>query len=134
MQCRARCWEVSRGIPTAVVINGPSNLKPLLEERPEMETYVLKKLVPDYEINRSKELEKRSMIYWYDKLCKNSSLLIISGSLDKRVNPNQSKQAFDVLKQINYNVKHIEFETNHTFSGNRHELYTTLKTWFHDNL
>ena len=72
-------------IKTAIVGNGPTDLFGLIVDRPVIETNVIAQCVPNYDNNKKIELEKRSVIYWADKLNKDSSLLILCGTKDKRV-------------------------------------------------
>lgn len=121
-------------IQTAVVGNGPSDLSKLIIERPEMESKVCAELIPNYEANKVVELEKRSVIHWVDQLDKEASLLIICGTEDKRVNPNQAKNVANELTKINYDFLLQSFETNHKFTGKRTELNELLINWFKERL
>jgi hypothetical protein len=56
-----------------------------------VETEVFAKLIPNYKNNKEIALEKRSVMYWADELDKNASLLILCGTQDKPVNPNQAQ-------------------------------------------
>ena len=123
----------SEQIKTAVVINGPTELTELVKERPEMD-WVCAKLIPDYEENKQEELEKRSALYWAEDLDRNANLLIISGTKDKQVNPNQAHMIANRLAEINYDFTHKEFETDHKFSGKNKELKDVLANWFNENL
>ncbi|MCP4441396.1 MAG: prolyl oligopeptidase family serine peptidase [Aureispira sp.] len=121
-------------ITTAVVGNGPSDLFELIKDRPEMEIRVCAELIPNYQENKEKELKKRSVIYWADALNKNSSLLILCGTKDKRVNPNQAEKIAKKLVDIDYDVELRKFETNHGFSDKKNELYELLTQWFNEKL
>jgi dipeptidyl aminopeptidase/acylaminoacyl peptidase len=121
-------------ITTAVVGNGPTDLFSIIIDRPEMEANVFSKLIPDYKKNKKEELKKRSVVYWADELNKKSSLLILCGTNDKRVNPEQAKNIAEKLTDINYDFKLKEFETNHKFSGKTEELNKLLINWFKDKL
>ena len=78
-------------IKTAVVENGPSNMLEIANARPVLETKVLVECIPNYYENKEAELKKRSSVYWPEKLCKSSSLLILSGLNDNRQNPEQAR-------------------------------------------
>lgn len=121
-------------ITTAVVGNGPSDLSKSIEDRPEMETRVYAKLIPDYHLNKEEELKKRSVIYWADELSKSSSLLILSGTEDKRVNPNQADEIARKLEEINYDFKIRKFKTDHFLSNKKEELDKLLIQWFKERL
>jgi dipeptidyl aminopeptidase/acylaminoacyl peptidase len=124
----------SKIIKTAVIGNGPTDLAQLITERPEMETEVCAKLIPDYKNNKKAALEKRSVMYWADELDKNASLLILCGTEDKRVNPNQAQQIADKLAEINYDFTLKKFKTDHKFSGKTEELNALLINWFNTRL
>lgn len=119
-------------ITTAVIGNGPSDLFQLIVDRPEMETGVCAKLIPDYQKNKEEELKKRSVVYWADELSKSSSLLILCGTKDKRVNPNQAEKITKKLTDINYDVELRKFETDHGFSNKKEELHKLLIQWFNE--
>lgn len=121
-------------ITTAIVGNGPTDLSELIIDRPEMETKVCAKLIPNYEKNKKEELRKRSVIYWADELDKDASLLILCGTEDKRVNPNQADKIAHKLTEINYDFILKKFKTNHSFSNKREELNKLLINWFNDKL
>ncbi|SDR71860.1 alpha/beta hydrolase family protein [Christiangramia echinicola] len=121
-------------IKTAVVINGPTELPELIKERPAMESRVCAKLIPNYEDNKKEELEKRSVVYWADELDKDASLLILSGTNDKSVNPTQAHKIAKKLEDISYNFTLKEVETDHKFSGKSIELNNLIANWFNKNL
>lgn len=124
----------STKIKTAVVGNGPSDLEALIIDRPEMESRVCAKLIPGYDKNKTKELQKRSVINWADELDKNASLLILCGTEDERVNPNQADLIAHKLEEINYDFKLEKVKTDHTFSNKKEELNRLLLSWFKENL
>ncbi|OHX67837.1 alpha/beta hydrolase family protein [Flammeovirga pacifica] len=124
----------SNAFTTAVVGNGPTDMFSLIKERPEMETKVCAKLIPNYEINKEEELKKRSAIFWADELNKNTSLLLLCGSNDKRVNPQQARNMASKLKAISYDYKIMEFDTDHNFSNKSEELNQLLIQWFKNRI
>jgi dipeptidyl aminopeptidase/acylaminoacyl peptidase len=121
-------------IKTAVVGNAPTDLAKLIKERPEMETEVCAKLIPNYEKNKENELKNRSALYWTDELDKNASLLILCGTEDKRVSPNQADEIAKELTKINYNFTLEKFKTDHKFSNKKKELDELLVNWFNEKL
>ena len=125
--------QKSDKIKTAIIGNGPSNLFESLEERPEMEK-VFYECIPNYSQNKKEELQKRSAIYWTEKLNKKSSLLILSGTKDDRVNPQQAEKIVEKLKIINYNFEFKKFETDHYFSDKKQELNELVINWFNQKL
>ncbi|MFD1551036.1 peptidase [Putridiphycobacter roseus] len=124
----------TKHIKTAVVGNGPTDLERLILDRPEMETEVYAKLIPNYEKNKAKALASRSAIYWTNELDKDASLLILCGTEDQRVNPEQAENIAEKLKEIDYNFTLKKFKTDHKFSDQKKELDTLLIHWFNEKL
>lgn len=124
----------SEGIKTAIVGNGPTNLFSLIKDRPEMETGVIAECVPNYAINKELELQKRSVIFWPEKLNRTSSLLILSGTRDVRVNPKQADDLAVKLAAIKYDFELKIFETDHAFSDKQRELNEVVIKWFDEKL
>ncbi|MEO6902178.1 MAG: prolyl oligopeptidase family serine peptidase [Bacteroidia bacterium] len=124
----------SSKIKTAIIGNAPSDLFELISDRPKIEFNVFAACIPNYHQNKDIELKKRSVIYWADELNKNSSLLILCGTKDKRVNPTQADKIENKLKEIHYKFEVRRFETDHFFSDKKAELNETVIEWFNDKL
>jgi dipeptidyl aminopeptidase/acylaminoacyl peptidase len=90
--------------------------------------------ITNYEKNKKKELQKRSVINWADELDKNASLLILCGTEDEQVNPNQADLIAKKLKEINYNFKLEKVKTDHKFSNKQATLNRLVINWFKENL
>jgi len=121
-------------IKTAIIGNGVSNLFEEIQFRPEMETKVFSECIPNYWKNKKTELEKRSVIFWANELNKKSSLLILCGTKDERVNPKQADEIAIKLNEINYNFELKKFETDHSFTDKRNELNKIVIEWFDEKL
>ncbi|WP_440122428.1 alpha/beta hydrolase family protein [Tenacibaculum sp. Ill] len=126
--------QKSNKIKTAIVGNGVSDLFDTAKFRPKMETNVFAECIPDYWNNKESELKKRSVIYWADELDKNSSLLILCGTNDKRVNPEQADKIAEKLSEMNYDFELRKFETDHFFSEYKTELNEMVIEWFNKRL
>jgi len=126
--------QKSNKIKTAIIGNGPTDLFDLISDRPEMESKVIAECVPNYMDNKEFELKKRSVIYWTNELDKNSSLLILCGTNDKRVNPNQADKISSKLEEIKYDFELRKFDTDHSFSNYRMELNELVIDWFDKRL
>ncbi|WP_396632075.1 alpha/beta hydrolase family protein [Maribacter sp. R86514] len=121
-------------IKTAIVGNGVTDLFQLIMDRPKMETAVLAECIPDYWRNKEMELKKRSVIYWPEKLSKQSSLLIISGKNDKRANQSTTTKLVEKLSELKYDYEYQEVITDHFFSNKRNELDQLVLSWFNKRL
>ncbi|MEJ6711592.1 MAG: prolyl oligopeptidase family serine peptidase [Flavobacteriales bacterium] len=124
----------SNKIKTAIIGNGASDLFYTIVERPILETNVFAECIPDYWKNKEAELKKRSAIYWADELDKSSSLLILCGTNDKRVNPAQAEKIAKKLSEINYDFELKKFETDHYFTEYKDELNELVIDWFNKQL
>lgn len=121
-------------IKTAVIGNGVTDLFETVRFRPKMEKFVFAECIPDYWKNKKEELIKRSVVYWADKLNKQSSLLILCGTKDKRVNEGQADKIAKKLKEINYDFELRKFDTDHFFSKKKTELNSLIINWFNEEL
>jgi len=126
--------QKSEKIKTAIVGNGPTDLFGLISDRPAMETKVILECVPHYIKNKESELKKRSVIYWANELDKNSSLLILCATNDKRVNPEQADKIRSKLNELKYDFELRKFKTDHYFSEYKIELNELVIDWFNKRL
>lgn len=126
--------QKSDKIKTAIIGNGPTDLFGLISDRPIMESKVIAECVPNYLNNKESELKKRSVIYWADELDKKSSLLILCGIKDKRVNPEQADTIAKKLKEIDYDFELKKYDTDHFFTEYKKELNELVIEWFDKRL
>lgn len=94
----------------AAVTAGAANSFANIESRPEMEKHVYSELIPNYWENKERELKARSAVYWADEMCKTTPLLIIHGSSDWRVLPEESIELVKKLYESKHPVRFILFE------------------------
>ncbi|WP_235295460.1 alpha/beta hydrolase family protein [Portibacter lacus] len=121
-------------IKTAIVGNGPSDLFKIAESRPLLEEKVFANFIPNYWKNKEAELKKRSVVYWADELSKQSSLLILCGTEDRRCPYEQAVNISHLLEEIEYDHVLMKFETDHTFTGKKEELSIEVIKWFNNRL
>lgn len=94
----------------AVVTAGVGNFFTSILNRPDMETYVYAALIPNYWPNKEKELKARSAVFWADKMCKTTPLLIMHGSADWRVSPSESLELVQKLYECKHPTRLIVYE------------------------
>ena len=116
----------------AVVVGGaPSNTISLIEDRPEMEKNVLSELIPNYAENKFVELEKRSAIKWANKFPKDVPILMLHGSSDSRVKPEQSLNLALEFEKYRIPYRLIIFEGgDHGISEHGKEVNEQVLNWF----
>jgi dipeptidyl aminopeptidase/acylaminoacyl peptidase len=110
-----RALTETKRIKGAVIGSGMADAFINTAKRPEMDT-VFTELIPAMHLNRDSVLQTRSATYWADKICKTTPLLIMHGSADWRVVPEE------VLKLVAklYECKQpFRFEL---FEGGQHSL------------
>ena len=108
----------------------PVDLIELRERRPDMEQ-VYKTWIPDYETNPDYALEERSVIYWADELPESTSILILHGSEDQRVDPNQAARLARTLATLRRDFKMVLYEGDaHGIRKNHRAMITEIPAWF----
>lgn len=115
----------------AVVTAGLTNAFNNISSRPEMEKNVFSELVPNYWANKETNLKERSAIFWADKLCNKTPLLIMHGSSDWRVLPSESLDLVNKLYQYKHPTKFILYEgADHSITEFRDERFMEMKKHF----
>lgn len=118
-------------IKAAVVGGAISDNFALINDRPEMETSVLSELIPKYKENKFVELEKRSALKWVEKFPNNVPLLIMHGTSDWRVKPEQSINLAIELGKYKIPYRLIMFEGgDHGISEYKDEVNKQVLDWF----
>jgi dipeptidyl aminopeptidase/acylaminoacyl peptidase len=115
----------------AVVTSGMANAFTNIKARPEMEKNVFAELVPNYNTDKETQLKNRSAVFWTDKMCKATPLLLMQGSADWRVQPAESFELVEKLYAQKYPVRFILFEgADHGIREFRDEKFTETKRHF----
>lgn len=100
-----------------------------VKNRPRLEERVHKRLIPNYTGNKEKELSKRSVIKWIEKI--NSPLLLIHGDADWRVNIKHSQMLHKALLDKGHPVSFKIFKgANHSLKGYEKQEMEVLHSWF----
>lgn len=122
-------------IKAAVVGGAISDNFASIEDRPEMETGVLSELIPNYTENKVIELEKRSAIKWADKFPKNVPILMLHGTSDWRVKPEQSLKLALEFEKFRIPYRLVMFEGgDHGISEHKNEVDVQVINWFNKYL
>lgn len=118
-------------VKAAVVGGAISDNFASIEDRPEMETGVLSELIPNCAENKVIELEKRSAIKWADKFSKNVPILILHGTSDWRVKPEQSLILALEFEKYRIPYRLIMFEGgDHGISEHKKKVDEQALNWF----
>ncbi len=115
----------------AVVLAGPTNAFKGLKNRPEFEEHVYSKYIPNYSKNKDEELKKRSAVFWANKMCKTTPILIMHGSSDWRVQASESLELVHKLYEYKHPVRFLLFEgADHGIREYRNQFFAQSKTFF----
>lgn len=128
--------KLSSRFKAAVVGAGAANLYNSITIRKDsFEYYVYAQLIPDYYKNKDKELQKRSVVFWADSLCKTTPLLLMQGSADWRVSPEESLELVNKLYTAKYPVKFVLYPGgDHGLREYRKDTDDESRKWFDDYL
>ncbi|GMN06429.1 prolyl oligopeptidase family serine peptidase [Croceitalea sp. MTPC5] len=125
-----RALKASCEFKAAVVLAGAANAFTLLN-RPDFEENVYAKYIPGYYNNKEKELKARSAVFWADKMCKTTPMLIMHGSSDWRVTASESLELVQELYKYEHPVRYILFEgADHRISEFRSDYFSHMKGFF----
>ncbi len=109
----------------AVVVSGIADMTRNASFRPEMIEHYKKTFG-----GSEKDLKKRSVLYWTEKLPKNVPILIMHGSADWRVDPKASIRLSEKLIDLHVPHRLVIFEGNdHSLSENASEAWEMELTW-----
>jgi len=126
-----RAIAESCNFKAAIIGAGVTNSIRGIEKRPEMEQYVYSQLIPDYENNKEAGLRDRSPIFWTDKFCKTTPIMLLHGSSDWRVSP---EDALDMASQLYKNKHPFRFHFyeggDHGLTEYRPQLYHAIREFF----
>lgn len=117
-------------IKALVSASGIYDLESDLSFRPSMEKRY-KEFIPDYEINKAKELKKRSVIQWAEKLDSNAPILLIHSSYDERTSAEGAIKFAQKLQSLFRRYSLVMFEAgDHFFSNDQVEMRDLVIEWF----
>ena len=114
----------------AIVGAGLANAFKNIEKRPELEKYVYSELIPNYWQNKEGELKARSAVYWANRLCKTTPLLLLHGSSDWRVPPEEALEMVNKLYEARHPFRFVFFEGgDHGLTEYKAEVNRLVKDW-----
>jgi dipeptidyl aminopeptidase/acylaminoacyl peptidase len=117
-------------IAAAIVGGGLTDLADGAKRRPEMETRVYAQLIPNYAEDKEAALESRSAVRWAEKLNKKTPILLLQGSADSRVYPNEALAMASKLFETKHPFRLVFFEGgDHGLSEYQTEVDRLTKDW-----
>lgn len=120
----------TKKIKAAAVGGGLSDLHASIADRADMEQ-VYEKLIPNYKTQKKTELDKRSAIQWVDKFPKNVPILLLHGTADWRVKPEQPLKLALEFEKYRRPYRLIMFEgADHGINEHKNEVNRQVVDWF----
>jgi dipeptidyl aminopeptidase/acylaminoacyl peptidase len=121
-------------IKAAVIGSGLTDLITSIKERPELEK-PWAEIIPDYATQKTEVLKQRSAVFFADKICKTTPILILQGTADWRVSPGQVLDLVNKLYQNKQPFRFILYEGGqHSLVEHRTDYYAQLISWFNTYL
>ena len=121
-------------IQAVVVRAGASDLIAGLRERPDLEK-LYAELIPDYGARKDDELRARSPVLWADKLNPKTPILLMQGTADWRVSPDEGFAMAEALYRAKHPFRLVMFEGgSHGLPEFRGKLYRLTIDWFNTYL
>ncbi len=119
-------------IKAAVVGGALSDLKMMDDSRGgEMGQYVFSELMPNYHTNKEILLRERSAVFNADKLCKTTPILLLHGTADWRVVPEESLNMALAMQKAKVPYSLVMFEGgDHGLNEFDAEVDGLTKAWF----
>jgi len=114
----------------AAVIGGITNLVKWEMARPDILS-VFKDLIGGSSETALVKLEERSAVFWPNKLTKNTPILIIHGTADEKVPPDQALDMAEALLRVSHPFRLIMLEKgDHNLSDFWPEWLNIVHNWF----
>ncbi|GEM_PF-99251 len=116
----------------AVVVGGAADLRMMNENRGnEMEAWVYSELMPDYWEYKDSLLSVRSAITRVNEICKTTPVLLLHGTADWRVMPEESLNMALAFQKEKVPYRLVMFEGgDHGLTEFKKEQYEMIKKWF----
>jgi dipeptidyl aminopeptidase/acylaminoacyl peptidase len=121
-------------IRAAVIRAGMSDAIQVLKDRPDFEQQYTA-LIPAYAQTKAASLEARSPVLWVEKLDPKTPILLMQGTADWRVNPEQGFAMGEALFHARHPFRLVMFEGgSHGLPEFRGEVNRLTISWFNDYL
>jgi len=117
-------------VRAAVVRCGVSDLTDWREDRADMQQ-VFAELIPGFDPEDPRSLVERSAVYWAQRLCKSTPLLLLQGTADWRVNPLSALRFAEALLKARHPFRLVLLEgSDHALSEHVAERDRLAREWF----
>lgn len=116
-------------IKAAAIRCGVTDLISWTEDRKDMDE-VYADLIPEFDPDDRNTLLSRSPVYWAEKMCSTTPILILHGTSDWRVNPLSSIKMAERLQELKHPYRLVMLEgSDHSLSEHIDERNRLIKEW-----
>ena len=124
-----KALTLTNRIRAAAIRCGVTDLISWSEDRKDMDE-VYSDLIPGFDPNNRNTLISRSPVYWAEKMCSTTPILIMHGTSDWRVNPLSSIKMAERLQELKHPYRLVMLEgTDHSLSEHIDERNRLIKDW-----
>lgn len=116
-------------IKASAIRCGVTDLISWTEDRKDMDE-VYADLIPEFNPEDRNTLLSRSPVYWAEKMCSTTPILILHGTSDWRVNPLSSIKMAERLQELKHPYRLVMLEgSDHSLSEHINERNRLIKEW-----
>jgi dipeptidyl aminopeptidase/acylaminoacyl peptidase len=116
-------------VKAAVLRCGVADLTTWTDDRKDMEA-VYRDLIPGFPADAENALRRRSALYWADRICATTPLLILQGAADWRVNPRSALRMAERLLELRHPFRLLMLEgADHALSECLPERNRQVREW-----
>lgn len=124
-----KALTLTKRIRAAAIRCGVTDLITWTKDREDMDE-VYMDLIPEFDPNDRTTLISRSPIYWAEKMCRSTPILIMHGTADWRVNPLSSIKMAEKLIELRHPFRLVMLEgSDHSLTEHRDEKNRLIKDW-----
>jgi len=126
---------IKHGAPlrAAAVVAAPADLKANYEYREREMEIVMEELIGGTPEEKPEEYQKRSAVYWPEKL--EVPLLMLHGDADWRVSVDHTTRLAEKLEDFGLSHRKVIFpDGDHNLSGYTEEMFANIFSWFEEHL
>jgi dipeptidyl aminopeptidase/acylaminoacyl peptidase len=117
-------------IRAVAIYSGIYDMDDLLRFRPEFDG-LFNELIPGYASHRQRELDRRSVTHWAEKLPAATGLLLFQGGDDDRVPAGSAAKFAAQLKRLGRPYRLIQYpDDSHFLDQNRDQVHAETIRWF----
>lgn len=122
-------------IKCAVIISGLSDLLRSMEKRSELSKVYRKLFGECSDAEFLRRIRQRSAVYFADKISKETKILLIHGTSDKKITFHDSEDMYNKLKENGIDSELVLIEGgDHYLRKNREQTIKLRRQWFDSNL